>query len=341
MALRLARILRDRGISLGGLETKSGLSKTLLSRIINQQVPISGRSRARITAFLDSLGDGDGKADWFLAEGRGVVVLQQDVLMHWKLNRDPFINEITDPVEDCFLTSEARWVERNVKDAIRAKGFFAIVGITGSGKSTLMDRIVCQGAKAGRLAVAQPRMCDTEALHAGAIYDTVIYDLAREKPPQSREARARKMVDTLIAKRDVADAVLIVEEAHRLHHSTLRALKSFYDEKLHGQRLLSICLLGQPPLRARLDGADMLEVGRRCQVYELKKFTKGDLKNYLGMKLGKHGLDVERVFAGDAIEAMAIRATSPLEANVLAAAAMTVAWEQGGKTVTKDIVNEC
>lgn len=338
VALRLKRLLDERGVHLEEAARATGLSRSLIHGVMWQHVPMSARFRQKMGEYVAGFG-GDG--EWWMSEGRTEIMLQQDALRHWGLNRDPFVNEIRDPIEDCFLTQEAKWVERNVMDAIKAKAFFAIVGATGCGKTTLMDRIVARGARSGRMAVAQPRLCDTESLHAGAIYDAVIWDLGQMKPPLSREARARKMLEVLIAKRDVADAVLIVEEAHRLHHTTLRALKSFYDEKLNGQRLLSICLVGQPPLKARMDGADMLEVRNRCQVWELKKFTKVDLRSYLAVKLGKVGLELEKAFEADAVDAMSVRALSPLEANVLTSAAMTVAWEQGVKRVSKEIVNEC
>jgi len=355
--LRLKGILEKHGEGQNKDARKIGICESLLSGIVNQTTPISARSHKLISAYLESIGVDGEAADWHLSEDKGVRMLQQDVLLKFRLGSDPFVNEIRDPDGDCYVTSETRWVEQRLHQIIDGKGFAALVGPTGAGKSTLMDRIT---ATKNNLAVAKPRMCDTEALHAGAIYDALIYDFTKETPKRSREARARQMIRALEAKQEAGEhALLMVEEAHRLHGSTPRALKSFYDEKLQGRRLLSIVLVGQEPLAHKI-GA-MLEVKRRCQVltlHGLNRIVEGKMlpptattiKAYLRKKFehagaGGAAVDVAEVFDEGAFEAIAKRVNVPLHLNCLASAAMTVAWEQTAKgkpaIVTAEIVNVC
>lgn len=354
MALRLKQRMAERGISLQDAARGTGLSRGLLSGILNQGVSMTARSREKLSAWVSSL-DGEGWGGWDQVDGRSETMLRQEVLLHFGLVRDPFVDEIRDPAEDYYVTGETRWVEERIEQIVDGNGFGALVGPTGAGKSLLLERII---ARKRNIAIAKPRMCDTESLHAGAIYDSIIYDFTEGSPKQSREARARQMVRALVAKRQAMErALLVVEEAHRLHVTTLRALKSFYDERLEGRRLLSILLIGQEGLRDKVGRADMLEVSRRCQVVSLnglQRIVKGKLHpptsammgGYLATKLrrcgpGQSDVPIGRLFDEEALGALSVRADVPLHANVLAMAALTRAWETGSRIVTREVVNEC
>lgn len=339
--IQLKRFLQRHNISYRPIADATGLSPSLIADVCNENVPVSQRFRSVVSRYLlvqFPTMDPDMVHRLFLPE-TSTTMLSQDCLVHFKFKRDPFINEITDPVADPYLNLEARRVEQNLLHAIRSKAFCALIGRTGSGKSTIMDRVIAQASRSGRIQFAMPRICETENLHAGAIYDSVIYDFGCPHPPRCREARARKMFEVLCAKKST-DCVLIVEEAHRLHHSTLHALKSFYDTKLAGQRLLCIILVGQPPLKNKIQGADMEEVARRCHIYELKQWSERDVQNYLHCKLSRVGRSLSDVFADGSIQALAKRCTTPLETNCLAAAAMNLCFDLGQKTISREIVNE-
>ncbi len=351
--LKLAAVLRDFGVSYANAASATGLSKSTIAGIVSQSMPVSVRSRRRIDAYLASLDSGEATPDWDQPEERkGVAMLNQEVLIHFGFSRHPFVNEILDPDGQCFLTEEARWVERNLEEAIDISGFCALVGDTGSGKTTLIDRIL---ARKKGLAVAKPRDCDSKSLKASQIYDSIVFDFEKESPRRTREARARQVENSLIAKKHAGEqALLLIEEAHHLHVSTLRAVKAFYEIKLAGRRLLAIVLIGQETLKTKLDRADMLEVGRRCQVFQLKGFDyykkpsdkKRAVRRYLEFKLGAAGVKIEQVFADDAMDVLATRCAVPLHLNVLASAGMTEAWAQTAngakkKLVDREILNAC
>jgi len=347
--LKLAAVLKGFGVSYADAAATTGLSKSTIAQIILQNMPISVRSRRRIEEYLATLDGGRVPPDWDEPEQKrkGVAMLGQEVLVHFGFSRHPFVNEILDPDKECFLTEEARWVERNIEEAINRRGFCALVGDTGSGKTTLVDRLLLRKKN---LAVARPRDCDSKFLKAAQIYDSIVFDFEDENPRRTREDRARQMEGALIAKKHAGEhPLLLIEESHHLHVSTLRAVKAFYELKLKGRRLLAILLVGQKKLKTKLDRADMLEVGRRCQVFQLNGFEsytkpadkKKAVRRYLELKLGSAGVKIDQVFTDDAIAALATRCVLPLHLNVLAGAAMTEAWAGSAKRVTKEIVNEC
>lgn len=246
-----------------------------------------------------------------------------------------------------------------------------MVGESGSGKSTLrrdlIDRINREGQ---RIVVIEPYvlgMEDTDTkgktLKAGHIAEAILTAVAPlEAIKSSPEARFRQVHRVLRdSRRSGNQHVLVIEEAHGLPVPTLKHLKRFFELEDGFNKLLSIVLIGQSELRAKLSESDpnVREVVQRCEIVELPPLDTR-LEEYLKFKFDRAGKPIVEVVDQGAIDAMRSRLTTtrmglgrkghgdsqavsllyPLAVNNLLTACMNLAADIGAPKVTAEVVKE-
>ncbi len=280
---------------------------------------------------------------------------------HFSLFRDPFADDVQGP-DDLFMSADQRYVREALWQATKSGGWFiAVVGESGSGKTTLrretIDRVIRESLPA---VVIQPQAFDKTILTARHICEAILAEVRPDmRPKMSLEALARQVQKALVeSSRGGQTHVLMIEEAHDLSIQTLKYLKRFWELEDGFKKLLSIVLIGQPELKAKLDErkyAEAREVIRRCEVVELLPLDNA-LGDYLALKFRRLGRDVGEVLAPDAIDAIRLRETYagrgaqrssavsmvyPLVVNNRVTSAMNEAARLGAPKVTADIVMGC
>lgn len=282
-----------------------------------------------------------------------VEMISQEALRHFKLFRNPFIDDIQKDA-DIYMSDEHRYIEAAMLDASRHGGFLAVIGEVGSGKSVMRRKVVEQLRKDGDVLVIYPQMIDKGRLTAASICDAIIQDVSSEKCKAKLEDKTRQVQRLLLDRaKSGYRACLIIEEAHDLNVQTLKYLKRFYELEDGYRKLLGIVLIGQTELKHMFNEAqnvDMREVIRRVQVAEIKGLN-GHLKDYLITKFKRLGKSIDDIFAEDAFEALGRRLTAtdrdgktkvshayPLLVNNHTARAMNLAWEMGEPLVTAEVV---
>lgn len=281
-----------------------------------------------------------------------VEMISQEALRHFKIFRNPFIDDIQKD-SDIFMSAEHRYIFEAMIDAAKHGGFLAVIGEVGSGKSVMRRKVVEQLRRDGDTIVIFPQMIDKNRVNAASICDAIIMDLSETKPSMKLEAKARQVHKLLLERaQQNFRAVLIIEEAHDLHTNTLKYLKRFYELEDGYRKLLGIILIGQTELKTLFNETkhiEMREVIRRIQVAEIKGLN-GNTKDYLSMKFKRIGTRVDDIFEDAAFKALTRRLTTkdrnnksishayPLMVNNYAAKAMNMAYELGEKKVTEDIV---
>jgi type II secretory pathway predicted ATPase ExeA len=289
---------------------------------------------------------------------------------HFGLFRDPLADEVASH-EDVFISPDIRYVREAMWQTARHGGFIAVVGESGSGKSTLrrdlIDRI---NREAQRIIVIEPYVLGMEdsdtkgkTLKAGHIAEAIlaaVTPLASVK--SSPEARFRQVHAALRdSRRSGSQHVLLIEEAHGLPIATLKHLKRFFELEDGFNKLLSIVLIGQSELRAKLSESDpaVREVVQRCEIVELQPLDSR-LEDYLRFKFDRAGKPLGEVADQGAVDAMRARLTTtklglgrkgvgdgqavsllyPLAVNNLLTACMNLAADIGAPKVTADVVKE-
>jgi len=272
------------------------------------------------------------------------------------LKADPFSGDVV-KTEDVYLTEDTRFIAEYILQTAKAGGMIALIGESGSGKTTIrryaLDRMAAGNEK---IRVITLRCVDKTRLSTNAICDAIIGDCSAEMPRRTMEAKARQVERILThSSRAGWSHVLMIEEAHDLNVSTLKYLKRFWELEDGYKKLLSIVLIGQIEMKAKLDEAknwEAREVIRRMEVLELEPLGSGEeIAKYLDIKfarLGKNRLDIINDSGCAALAAKLRRQTRtqqiysvayPLLINNWCMKAMNSACELGAKCVDAEVVN--
>lgn len=277
---------------------------------------------------------------------------------HFKLFRDPFVNDVQGP-EDVFFSYEQRKIRETMYSVARHGGFVAVVGESGSGKTTLRDDLLDRLLREKQPVVAiMPRSIDKTKLTSSAICHAIIHELQPgAKIKRDLEDQATQ-IEKMLSESSMAGNthILIIEEAHDLNINTLKYLKRFWEMKLGGYtKLLGILLIGQPELKDKLDerrNYAAREVIRRCEIAELMPLDSV-LEDYLRLKFKRVGADYGAVFDQDAADGIRSHLTRlgktardtismvyPLTVNRLVVRAMNLAAELGQPRIDASLIKE-
>ena len=281
------------------------------------------------------------------------AVLHQKTKIHFGLSADPFMDDVQETA-DVYLNEDSRYVSGAMLQCARGAGLLAVVAESGAGKSVLRRNFIEQiTAKHADIRVVETKSFDKSKMHAAALCEAIINDLTPgTQVKNSLEARARQVEKTLRDSfQNNCRHVMLIEEAHDLPIATLKYLKRFWEMEVGFRKLLAIILIAQPEMKQKLDERhhpELREFIRRCEVAELMPLD-GKVADYLKFKFSRCKVDVTRVIAPDAFDAICDRLTVstgkgkrsmvyPLVVNNLVTRAMNEAATAGEKLVTGDVV---
>ena len=283
---------------------------------------------------------------------------------HFGLFRDPFQDDIQSH-EDMYVSPDIRYIREAMFQTSKHGGLLAVVAESGAGKTTLMrdleDRIVRENQP---ILLIRPYVLGMEdndqkgkTLKATHIAEALMAAVAPlEKPKSSPEARFAQLHKALRESHTAGYRhCLVIDEAHSLPIPTIKHLKRFFELELGFKKLLSIILIGQPELKAKLSerNQDVREVVQRCEMVELAPLDGGRLDEYLKFKFDRLGKPIGEVIDPSGIDALRAKLTFasnrrerpetvsllyPLAVGNLLTACMNLAAEIGVPTVTADVV---
>ena len=283
---------------------------------------------------------------------------------HFGLFRDPFADDIQSH-KDMYVSPDIRYVREGMFQTAKHGGLLAVVAESGAGKTTLMrdleDRIVRENQP---ILLIRPYVLGMEdndqkgkTLKATHIAEALMAAVAPlEKPKSSPEARFAQLHKALRESHTAGYRhCLVIDEAHSLPIPTIKHLKRFFELELGFKKLLSIILIGQPELKAKLSerNQDVREVVQRCEMVELAPLDGGRLDEYLKFKFDRLGKPIGEVIDTSGIDALRAKLTFssnrrerpdtvsllyPLAVGNLLTACMNLAAEIGVPTVTADVV---
>lgn len=208
-----------------------------------------------------------------------------EVLSEFGYSKDPFKSFYME-------TADSLRIKRLLKMAIESRAMVSIVASWGFGKTSSLD-LAFQDIDAKVVRLVTP---DKERVVVSDIEKALILGLSNEPCKRTKEIRARQIRRITGEMSKEKPVVLILEEAHRMHGSTLRALKTFREMEWMGQSpLFTVVMIGQyDPMRKRY----VDEVRLRTDTVFMKGLTSSEIKAYIKGTVGKY-------FADDAAEAIA------------------------------------
>ena len=215
-----------------------------------------------------------------------------------------------------FETTHHRQLLQDIKQAVYDGDLVALCGVVGAGKTVMLRRLQDLLARENRVIVAKSISVEKSRATLGTLITALFCDLSPDKEPKipkQGELRERELRN-LVRKRK-KPIVLMVNEAHDLHHHTLTGLKRLIEMVADGDGKLCVLLAGHPKLRRDLRNPTMEEIGYRTAVFSLEGVT-GSQREYIEWMLATCAADkakVDAILDPAAVDLLASRLRTPLQ----------------------------
>ncbi len=263
------------------------------------------------------------------------------VLMYFKhfgLEKNPFLLN-TSP--DCVYYSTAHCeTMAHLLYAVRdCKGIVLLMGEAGTGKTTLLHRVVNLVCPAGAVAstILNPMMETAQELLISVLAGFNI---------NVAQGTAMELLALLYAfledqARQGRRAILVVDEAQQLSSRTLENLRLISNLESNGKRMIQLILSAQPEIRQVLSNHHHAALRQRivARCY-LETLPPAEVWNYLALRTARAGSDGRMIFLPEAVDRlMALSSCTPRLINVLADNCLIAAYAKGVETVDAALVS--
>lgn len=207
-----------------------------------------------------------------------------EILAEFGYSKDPFKNFRME-------TADGLRLKRVLGMAVESRAMMSVVASWGFGKTSALE-IAFRDLNASVVRLITP---DKERVVVSDIEKGLILGLSHESCKRTKEVRARQIRRILGETSREKPIILVLEEAHRMHGQTLRALKTFREMEWMGQSpLFTVVMVGQyDPMRKK----HVDEVRLRSDIVYMKGLTESEIREYIKNTAGKH-------FEADALDAI-------------------------------------
>ncbi len=207
------------------------------------------------------------------------------------------------------------------------KGFIAITGGIGTGKTTLCRALLQELEPGTRSALIFNAFLSEMELLQAIHQEFGIAGGARPAPGR------KELVDTLNrflleGFGNGANAVLVIDEAQNLEPAVLEQIRMLSNLETEREKLIQIVLVGQPELNALLSRPELRQLDERITVrYHLHSLPPGDLAGYVTHRLAVAGDQGRVQFSAAALkEIYAFSRGNPRRINALCDRALLAAY---------------
>jgi general secretion pathway protein A len=218
------------------------------------------------------------------------------------------------------------------------KGFIAITGEVGTGKTTLLRKL----------------MRNLEStIHSVFIFNTdltfnellrvILHDLGLSAEGRDRLVLVDELNVYLLEQLKKGHIVcLLIDEAQNLTNESLEGLRLLSNLETDQEKLLQIVLMGQPELQAKLTQPNLRQLKQRiavqCEILPLKREEVG---SYISFRLRAAGYESKDLFHSEAVQKIALYSQGiPRLINIICDNALLIAFAASKKTISADMIRE-
>ena len=257
---------------------------------------------------------------------------------YFGLQANPF-NPNPDP-RFLFLTAAMREALAGLAYGIKnRKGFLLLTGEVGTGKTTLLNRLLewLQEEHVATAFIFNSRLNETE------FFDFVMADFGIHCESREKSQRLMRLNEWLIERyRQHGTTVLIVDEAQNLSPQVLEEIRLLTNMETTSEKLLQILLSGQPELEEKLRDPQLRQLRQRITIRcKTLPLSREEMQAYIAERLRIAGCNGTPIFSHEAVETVYRHSSGiPRIANLLCEHSLINAFVEQIRPVPGAIVDE-
>src|SRR5262245_50791567 len=256
----------------------------------------------------------------------------------YQLKAKPF-NLSPDP-RFIYFTEEHCEALSSLVYAIRErKGFVALCGEVGTGKTTLVYALLDLFERVGILSA----FIFNPVLSRSEFFESLLSSL-NLKCEFASKVQALNKVNALLLDRHRQGliTVLIIDEAQNLSDEVLEEIRLLTNLETSTEKLLQIILVGQPELSSRLNSPKLRQLKQRISLRcSLEPLSLSETAEYIRTRLQIAGLPQQEIFSDSCIAAIhRCSGGIPRVVNTICDNALTTGFVSDLKTISVEIIDE-
>src|SRR6266436_8326455 len=218
------------------------------------------------------------------------------------------------------------------------KGFIVVTGEAGTGKTTLLRRLMRSVEATVHTAVIFNTHLDITELLRLVLNDLGIASSARDKMTLMAQLN-----DYLIEQLEKDHIVsVLVDEAQELSDEMLEELRLLSNLETDRAKLIQIVLMGQPELEQKLDQPELRQLNQRVAMRcRLAPLSSDEVAPYINSRLHTVGYEGKELFDPGSVQKIALYSKGiPRLINVICDNALLIAYATSKSEVSAKIIDE-
>jgi general secretion pathway protein A len=228
----------------------------------------------------------------------------------------------------------------NLQYGIEAKkGFIVVTGEVGTGKTTLLRKLMMQNLEGTIRTV----FVFNTYLNFTELLEVILYDLGLATKESNKVKLLQELNEYLIKQLEQAHIVsVLVDEAQNLSDEALEGLRLLSNLETNQEKLIQIVLMGQPELQARLDRPSLRQLKQRVALQSrLVPLKDEEVAPYIDFRLRAAGYNGADLFYPDSLRQITSYSRGiPRLVNIICDNALLCAYARAQKMVSADMINE-
>jgi general secretion pathway protein A len=218
------------------------------------------------------------------------------------------------------------------------KGFLALTGEVGTGKTTLVHALLAQlDASAASAFIFNPRLDPLD------FFRLVLDEYGIEEPCRTKADYLMALNRFLIARLEKDQpTLLIVDEAQNLSRELLEEIRLLSNLETPTSKLIQIMLVGQPELKEMLNRPDLRQLRQRIVLrHHLRPFDAVESESYVQERLRLAGYTGKGIFKKAALrEIHEVAGGIPRLVNVVCDGALLLGYARDWNTLGAEAIRE-
>ncbi len=259
-------------------------------------------------------------------------------IQFYGLKEKPF-NVTSDPSFLFFSRTHKEALSHLTYGIKERKGFIAITGEIGAGKTTLCRALLNQlnPENTKTAFMFNPSLSGLQLLEA------ILEDFGLTPERRNKIALFKQLNKFLLSELGIGrNVVLIIDEAQNIRNSLLEEIRMLSNLETEKEKLFQIILVGQPQLNNKLNSPELYQLRQRIAVrFHINPLEKDEIEKYIYHRLKVAGSRGDIIFTQQSLERIYAYSNGvPRLINLACDRALLTGFVMETKTLDEDIIKK-